>query len=204
MTTTEVRERPIIFSTEMVKAILEGRKTQTRRVVKPQLEDYRDGYPDGRDCPPTSVVKQRGHWIDEGDFLHDYCPYGKVGDLLWVRETHNIGGIPPNEWAIYKADEYSEPVVWRPSIHMPKWATRIWLEITGVRVERLQDISHQEVIAEGVTPLPFGDTRRYMSGVPVGIQNFRFLWDSLNAKRGYGWNVNPWVWVIEFSCQKDA
>lgn len=186
-----MKEQPILFSADMVRAILDGRKTMTRRVIKPQ--------------PPDDCV-----WDEESGLfavpesalgLIRHCPY-EVGMNLWVRETlaeldDQYGGTS----YAYKADaSYVEPhKSWDklpkhiiPSIFMPRWASRITLDITGVRVERVQDITVEDARSEGVEPLGSeGDSRRWRA-------SFHELWDSLNAKRGYGWTTNPWVWVITF------
>jgi uncharacterized protein YqfB (UPF0267 family) len=176
-----MRERPILFSGPMVKAILGGRKTITRRVLK--LQDY-----DGGDCYETKDGILR-------DIL-SLCPYGIPGDRLWVRETwaDPCGKRLP----VYRADEATAylNVKWRPSIFMPRWASRITLEVTGVRVERLQDITEEDAQAEGV------EARRSMKdGVAPVVYSyqdpFRIIWDSINGKK-YPWSDNPWVWVIEF------
>ncbi len=161
-----MKERPIMFSGEMVRAILEGRKTQTRRVWKrPEL--------------------RKADWeIGDSSIA---CPYGEVGDRLWVRETWCGGqhGMPVHYKASWTEHEYGP--AWKPSIHMPRKYSRITLEITGVRVERVQDMSVEDAINEGIG----------LSSVdPLG--SFGQLWDSINAKCGYGWGVNPWVWVVEF------
>jgi hypothetical protein len=164
-----VKERPILFSGRMVQAILDGRKTMTRRVFKTAK------------LIPTESYGKRA--------LTRTCPYGQPGDRLWVRETHNTCGEKP----FYRADgEMPLEWKWSPSVFMPRWASRITLEITAVWVERLKDITIEDAQAEGITPLGTeGDSRRWRAG-------FRELWDSLNAKRGYGWDANPWVWVISF------
>lgn len=239
-----MRERPIIFSGAMVRAILDGRKTQTRRVVKPQ--------------PPTGhawhgFTAFSTKWSDEGKavwalgdspLLRDVhrvrCPYGHPGDRLWVREAWaevhplqvadgrqaqagraGIPGPPPVDYrVVYRADGEYPPIYclggepwpyrslepferdgiqafvdqlgWTPSIHMPRWASRITLQITGVRVERLQDISEADAQAEGVIPAMAicdddGVTHR---------DAFGDLWESINGAGS--WAANPWVWVIEF------
>jgi hypothetical protein len=183
-------ERPILFSGAMVRSIREGRKTQTRRVVKPQ--------PNRR---PYPVLLQT-------------CPYGVPGDRLWVRETlrtHGYFGFPLGEcpqvkpmqgrvWS-YAADEVPDWTGSRPSIHMPRWACRLVLELTAVRVERLQDISEADAKAEGVdlrTPSHYDKQGRVVARAATYVVAYRTLWNSLNAKRGFGWDVNPWVWVLEF------
>lgn len=160
----QLKERPILMSAPMVRAILEGRKTQTRRVAK----------------------------------ITSRCPHGVPGDRLWVRETCERRPFCAGSKAIcvaYSADGESvlDPVGfdyscwWKrgeklPSIFMPRWASRITLEVTGVRVERVQEINQVDALAEGTQ----------------GKHSYAELWDSLNAKRGFGWDTNPWVWVLEF------
>lgn len=183
-------DRPILFSGPMVRAILGGRKTQTRRVVKNQPVQSR--------TDPAVF----GWWAEDGCMIPTFdadgdegpvCHYGVPGDRLWVRETFN------NDWTdhvIYRADGGSaveagwprEPK-WRPSIFMPRAACRLVLEVTAVRVERLQQIREADVHAEGCQ-LVQGEDARWHYGS---------LWNSLNAKRGFGWDTNPWVWVIEFN-----
>ena len=163
-------ERPILFNGPMVRAILDGRKTMTRRIVKAGTRD---------------------DW--------NACPYGVIGDRLWVRETWRCFGGREYEYQqhqpsiIYRADDgptHNEGG-WRPSIFMPRWASRITLEITGVRVERLQDISEADAEAEGCT----GDHRADRDS--DAAQEFRSLWNQINGKRA-SWDSNPWVWVVEF------
>lgn len=177
-----MKERPILFSAPMVRAILEGRKTQTRRVIK-------DCYLLGG--PPT-------------DELLKLCPYGQRGDRLWVREAFHI--CPHHEDYFYRADDENLPIKckahtkWRPSIHMPRAASRTLLEITGLRVERLQDISQADAIAEGV--YAFNSQSKGLEGKPYyrslfpPNKLFKQLWDSINGEDS--WDANPWVWVIEF------
>lgn len=193
-----MKERPILFSSKMVRAILEGRKTQTRRVIKPQPEQY-EAKPWGHFLGWKGT---RGWKIED---LARHCPYGKSGDRLWVRESHKIikediycGDVNLRPKGVYyrATDKYLEDPVWTPSIHMPRWASRITLEIKNIRVERVQDISENESWKEGapVKHIPFKFPRADIW--------FLELWDSINKKRGYGWDVNPWVWVIEFEVVK--
>jgi len=184
--------KPILFSTEMVQAILDGRKTVTRRKIDRDITNFCDVEVDG-----ILLDYQNCH----GDFINpiDLCRYRK-GDILWVRETwsehqeyyNNSAKVFAEPHYIYKADGvYANK--WRPSIHMPKEAARIFLKVTDVRVERLQDITEEDAITEGMS-------KTLVDGV-IFISakgNFHVLWDSLNIKRGYGWEDNPWVWVIEF------
>ena len=187
-----MKERPILFSGPMVKAILEGRKTQTRRVLKPQPPSIK-----GQQVWPNKNGDW-SYWID-GSFWQDVkCFYGVPGNRLWVRETFakNIPWCPHG--LTYRVDHIdargdgpAHPIKWCPSIFMSRWASRITLEITGIRVERVQDISDDDAKAEGVMDIGIKARGGYRSG-------FADLWDSTNAKRGLGWEQNPWVWVIEF------
>lgn len=224
-----MKERPIIFSGPMVKAILEGRKTQTRRVVRPQphkgvmafspaisgahwIPQEQVGYDFGPNNPATQLTTMNGSPIKS--------PYGVPGDRLWVRETFALyqtidfvkrpDGRSFSEvsdgLAAYRADGYTsiddlkehlllmddgnlEAVAvdnnkWKPSIHMPRWASRILLEVVEVRVERVQEITGEDCLMEGIQPY-------------TGI-DFCTLWNSVNARRGFGWDTNPWVWVVTF------
>jgi len=226
-----VKEKPILFSGPMVRAILEGRKTQTRRVMKVQApSEIQLDDPSDHGFASTCAVLSAGpsHWFN-GDMrwtigaswgsqpcpprdAHKLpslkCPYGQPGDKLWVRETWAVGdrdndvlyaadpswnvngvALPPsvNKGTVHAGN-------WRPSIHMPRWASRITLNVTAVRVERLQAISEDDARAEGVTLGIDGQTGRLESGGAAFLK----LWNIINAERGYGWTVNPWVWVISF------
>lgn len=190
------KERPILFSGEMVKAILDGRKTQTRRILKPQ---------------PKGVVVSKpnfdGLFSEANDPVTRYfaCHHGQPGDKLWVRETRAdtcAEGVSKIPW--YRADylghgEIDPPpggIKWKPSIFMPRWASRITLEIVSVRVEKVQEIRCEDALAEGVSLE--GELFPNVDSAWKAHKRFRFLWDSINAKRGYGWEKNPWVWAIEF------
>jgi len=180
-------EKPILFSGEMVRAILEGRKAQTRRSVKcpawfeGHLIYYKEGI--GTACNISS--RDGAQQIS--------CPYGQVGDRLWVKETH----LPKASGTIYRADFDSVEAAgigamyggWKPSIFCKRIYSRITLEIASVRAERLQDISHRDALAEGVT---------YDVSKPDGspLARYKTLWESINGKGS--WAKNPWVWVIEF------
>lgn len=222
-------ERPILFSGAMVRAILEGRKSQTRRVVKGRgsrgLPEFHGGR--GEENDPSAWG-----WFFDGPDHHGYevlarglderhdhglvsmpCPYGEPGDRLWVRETwaHDGSKAPP----LYRASWQCKrdypgvpcehgPDRWRPPIYMPRWASRLTLEVTGVRVERLNDISEEDAKAEGVERFDTG-WRDYSSerpGEPTGAcfaearDSFRTLWESINGPDS--WAANPWVWVVEF------
>jgi len=195
-TKTGARLRPMLFSTEMVQAILEGRKTQTRRVVKSQ---------------PRNCTEERFYNEEQPTYL---CPYGQAGDVIWVRETWshtsqlNLNPEDDNYGFVYKADgqdwEDFDGWNWKPSIHMPFAAARIFLRVKSVRVERLQDISERDAIAEGIerNPIANGDGetvyKSYITGVYTCYPyvSFRTLWQSINGPES--WVANPWVWVVEF------
>jgi hypothetical protein len=175
--------RPILFSGAMVRAILDGRKTQTRRIVKPQPEYAQR---DGRllrleeinpDLWPTATAR-----------LLPSCPYGAPGDRLWVRETWRRAQDGVLYYRACTGDDSFDGNAWKPSIHMPRAYSRITLEITSVRVERVQDIGPGDAYAEGISEV-------YPEHA---VFAFRRLWDSINAERGYGWDANPWVWVVDF------
>ncbi|KKL73500.1 hypothetical protein LCGC14_2074310, partial [marine sediment metagenome] len=148
--------------------------------------------------------------------LLEECPYGQVGDRLWVRETFCIacdeavasttGDDIARNKPCYRAEPANQPAQdfcefphWKPSIHMPRWASRITLEITGVKVERVQDISEEDAKAEGVTAKYVGGSLSLANMDYLSYQaGFCEVWDSINAKRGYGWDVNPWDWALTF------
>lgn len=190
-----MKERPILFSGPLVRAILKGRKTQTRRVVKPipqMVSDKNIATWDGDAAVLMRLLDKAGRT----------CPYGGSGARLWVRETFRL--FDSSECACYDhcncMSYHGKPVYrataddgeskWTPSIHMPRWASRITLEITNVRVERLQDISESDANSEGCMLEPFDQDwtqcRRW----------FMELWESINGAGS--WDANPWVWVIEF------
>lgn len=221
-----MKERPILFSGPMVRALLAGTKTQTRRVVKPDTK--------------APVVDPYCRWDDEtwGSVATDgtssivHCPYGQPGDRLWVRETWRTEELDEGDeasgadigtdgvrfaadetfrvientreasdrWCVaHNADSRKLVSKWRPSIYMPRWACRLELELTQVRVERLQDISEKDAIAEGIASTEALEALRANSALLVEEtyrMGFRSLWDSLNAKRGFGWDANPWVWAL--------
>jgi hypothetical protein len=185
-------ERPILFSAPMVRAILAGTKTQTRRVVKPAHKAWIE----------MPVTHQLGEWDKRP------LPYGKPGDRLWVRETWQaVSGNdrarhimthprPDRGWLEYAATPRAdEPAYkWRPSIHMPRWASRITLEVTGVRVERLQDISEADAMAEGVH---YSLLEKIQAGQDRWARHaYKKLWETINGSDS--WDLNPWVWVVEF------
>lgn len=184
-----MKEGPILFSGAMVRAILDGRKTMTRRVVgrvHPAvygISHRGDGW-FGFDAKDEAIISQYS-----GTFpLHTiHCPYGMPGDRLWVRETWFPNGNIPNCLILHRADAMPgyDKIKWRPSIFMPRFLSRITLQVTAIRVERLQDISDEDAVAEGMA-------------IDDALHDYQCLWDRLNAKRGYGWDKNPWVWVIQF------
>lgn len=210
------KERPILFKGEMVRAILDGRKTQTRRVVKPQAAVLTDEMARALGVQPPAV--QNPPVIP--------CPYGAPGDRLWVRETYAAFTQPTHEYGeadliegplsdaverygslalAYKADGTSNPERWRPSIFMPRSASRILLEITDERVQRLQEISEEDARAEGIRELSLqeGQPGAWWTADPqqslqarTPVQAFRRLWESIHGADS--WDVDPWVWAISF------
>jgi hypothetical protein len=203
-----MKERPILFSGEMVKAILDSRKTQTRRIVK---------FPKHVMETPGAICEDGGgNWVawspggraDLAEFTKKAypngegfpCKYGKSGDRLWVRETWKVCERNGNQYLEYRAGGFRQfprgigeqqvSLTFKPSIFLPRWASRLTLEITGVRVERLQEITEDDAEAEGVKPLlPVADIRYRPA--------FQNLWEAINGKRA-PWESNPWVWVVEF------
>lgn len=183
---------PILFNTEMVRAVLDGRKTQTRRPLTKIDQCQCELVKDHRGKVDTAALKCR----------NIRCPYGQSGDRLWVRETW---AHPDDNNGIirYRATSPKLQTRWHPSIHMPRWASRITLEVVSVRVERVWDTSEDDAKAEGCWPLyrypitdprgrfPNKDTRSHRS-------DFMNLWDSIYMARGLGWDMCPWVWVVEF------
>lgn len=186
-----MKERPMVFSAPMIRALLDGSKTQARYVVKPMRgrqsawlsRELIDKSPrltltqgDGR--VGAQMEHPRG-----GPLGWVACPHGAPGDRLWVRETwvHSSDGV------LYRERGDRWPYAWRPSVHMPRWASRISREITDVRVERLQDISEADARAEGIA----------LDDCITPRAEFAELWNSINGKRA-PWASNPWVWVIEF------
>lgn len=235
-----MKERGMIFNGEMVRAILDGRKTQTRRIMKNQ--------PAG-DYPDTpALIRNVGtgfQWYCHyGESSIFNCPFGAVGDRIWVRETwatlgnedgccvdwndnlckgdereaariyrasceqrpgdYGLWSIPDNAyWKPHTENEKFEGA-WRPSIHMPRWASRILLEITNVRVDRLNSISEQDALSEGIDRERLEESQdnydciadHNMTGRPTATGAFKYLWESIYGEEN--WQVNPWVWVIEF------
>ncbi|EBB0448452.1 hypothetical protein GID46_15345 [Salmonella enterica] len=202
-----MKERGMIFNAEMVRAILDGRKTQTRRV----LATYQDAV---KFCPEWDVngkqifivLGEKDHTGMNPVITAIPCPFGQPGDRVWVRETFRVHSRATdvatlvyrasvrNSWTeqthrvpVAVCNKPATPEKWTPSIHMPRWASRITLEITGVRVERLNSITESDAEAEGVTDTGFGD---------LLVDGYRYLWKSIYGEES--WADNPWVWVIEF------
>jgi hypothetical protein len=250
-----MKERPIIFSTESVRAILAGKKTQTRRVIKPQPEAYLEN-------DMWWEKKRKGRVVMGSVYPKDwaeYSPFGVPGDRLWVREKWKFGSFnSESEFSAEYEDGASSPIIdiyyeneldrekylaecgedydkagwvqdddgyyrepanwegenparWRSPLFMPRCFSRLLLEITAVRVERVQDISENDAISEGMLHYKGWQTKEYQTDVelaktigtkpPLGFspkQRYEHLWDSLNAKRGFAWDTNPYVWVVEF------
>ncbi|HFT1541282.1 TPA: hypothetical protein ACH27N_000244 [Klebsiella quasipneumoniae subsp. similipneumoniae] len=215
-------ERGMIFNAEMVRAILDGRKTQTRRIMAPQPADdiERGIFPNPEVIGWKSSLRHK-----HGSTTAHFCPYGKPGDRIWVRETFqgplfdydlmdsyckDPTPFEKPEFCVYKADGVPAPefydaddelhCCWRPSIHMPRWASRILLEITDVRVERLNAINEHDAQAEGVAKLRGGFWKHYQPGWTQhqlsARGSFVTLWKSIYGDES--WNSNPWVWVISF------
>ena len=199
-----MKERPILFSAPMVRAILDGRKTVTRRIFKP---DRMTWDANGR---YTTYAMRGGELSTTGSgpfkpssWLH-YCPYGQPGDRLWVRESFaRVPTACESEDIVFAADyqdgsDRAAGVRYTPSIHMPRAASRITLEITGVRVETLQDISEADAVAEGCKPIR---PELVQDGLIVrpgrsAVEEFRLVWEQIHG--GGSWEKNPFVWVVTF------
>lgn len=211
---TTIKERPILFAGRLVRAILDRRKTQTRRPIIPQPARY-----GASDAWGLTWQKKCGGGCD---WLVKYCPFGKPGDRLWVRETWSPDheDFYPNYPVVYRADYHVEiekgktyspeqkrwyPFRWRPSIHMPRWASRINLEITSVGVQQVQQISEADAINGGAFDAN-DDQMQQAARIAASerreqigpIDYFREQWETIYAARGYSWRLNPWVWVIDF------
>lgn len=204
-----MKERPILFTPGNVRAILDGTKTQTRRIVKPEPVRVSGGIPYRN--PTASLHGAPGSAIYR-------CPYGQRGDRLWVRETHSLITSHTIPYVVFKdggqkyqdggyapgLKEYSpnafRGIKWRRSIHMPRWACRTVLAITEVRVQRLQECSSEDAMAEGVEYFHAGLFRDYLQPGAVGIDgaiaSYQSLWESINGAGS--WDANPWVWAISF------
>lgn len=222
-----MKERGIIFNGDMVRAILDGCKTQTRRALTPRHLKMIEAAAIAGECYPLESGKDHEN---SQAYYRDWCPFGKVGDRLWVRESFQGPLVSEElfeeyraysdkfetpEYCEYAADGGARPEYcdlddnvrhgWRPSIHMPRWASRITLEITGVRVERLNDISEQDAIGEGVARRNSDtyhgfyrdyENEGYGQGCTFANDSFRSLWKSIYGAES--WDANPFVWVINF------
>jgi len=190
--------KPIIFNTDMVKAILEGRKTQTRRVIMPQPHIER-GVMRWQKSHKGGMHGIDLNMDDHADIAVMFCPYGQVGDKLWCRETF-AEPFGKGMGVIYRADyEDGNLHTWRPSIHMPRWASRITLEITEIRVEMLQEITINDCKNEGIKDHVKWIGKECYSDAVIQFQE---LWDSINGKK-HPWLSNPWVWAVSFKMLKD-
>ncbi|WP_151744530.1 hypothetical protein [Acinetobacter calcoaceticus] len=231
-----MKERPIIFNTTMVKAIIEGRKTQTRRLVKPQPKFFK-GNAGGhwwRCTHVQSMIRVEEELQNPGEyyegFIDEVNPFGKKGDRLWVRETFCYGHIDEfdaehpderelfidqdndlkhlhtpihKEWCLREGISIEE-VLWKPSIHMPRSASRILIEITKIRIEQLNQISSHDAVQEGLLKLPasgryvINQGDQYFGAVSTNpTEVFKWMWESIYGSRA--WELNPWVWVVEFN-----
>jgi len=252
-----MKARPILFSAPMVQALLDGRKTMTRRIVKPSVVEAIDWCGGGVDDEPATVDTFQLHWcvsrndgkpvkeqwlISSSEYQEEGVvpigvAYGNVGDLLWVRETWKpdvddmTSGTTfradnsfitienseeaANKWIAARKPEEQHPQmkspVWRPSIFMPRWASRLILEIIDIRIERLNDISEEDAISEGVIAVDVNDTTVYTGDFVSEMvwpedyhenpeSAFSDLWQSINGPDS--WDKNPWVWVVEFKVHK--
>jgi len=219
-----IKERPILFNAEMVRAILSEEKTQTRRVMKPQPEAIEGNVL--RICGFDTGIDSLRDPHEVSKFARDYCPKGQPNDQLWVRESfwqfgkyNYTGGLtktgkrevkfyPTGKDVIFEEPEtkpagrFVEGYHKRPSIFMPRWSSRIQLEITDIRVERLNKISEEDAMAEGVDEIGVETGGLDVNGNPIEqgsfCASFCELWNYINEKRGYSWDSNPFVWVIEF------
>ena len=208
-----MRERPILMNGESVRATLEGRKTQMRWEITPQ----------------PVLGRPWKNWIVDPDWMDlpfAYCPYGIPRDRLWVREAFSYITLAENEFVgegdqrrrpdgvpvllLYKADAdaegWTDQVRWYPSIHRPRWALRLRLEIVGVRVERVPELSEEDACAEGGPRDSRGEWVCTIAGEQytrsLARARFAMMWDGRNSGRGLGWEANPWVWVVKF--KRDA
>jgi hypothetical protein len=222
MVAVQVKERPILFSGAMIQALLAGTKTQTRRALKPQptmdpanVKTVNGDYDLG--CGLYFVADELGPFAKQADRdLHPWyddfirCPYGKPGDRLWVRETHaffspEVSLLEGGRY-VYRADAspLTEAAVaryskWKPSIHMPRVASRLLLEVVSIRIEQLRSISVADAVAEGIKAQN-GDYYSYDSGRfdswYTAKESYASLWEHINGPNS--WEANPWVWVVEF------
>lgn len=221
-----MKERGMIFNGEMVRAILDWRKTQTRRIVSDRHLNLIDLGSQIGECYPLECGIDHAN---SQSYYREHCPFGKPGDRIWVRETYqgplfdyehmesyleDSSKFEKPDFCVYRADGKPAPEFydaddnlhcgWSPSIHMPRWASRITLEITDVRVERLNGISETDAEAEGINMEALFDSQdcydciadHNMTGRPTAKGAFKYLWESIYGEEN--WQANPWVWVIEF------
>jgi hypothetical protein len=209
----KMSEKAILFSGPMIRAILDGRKTQTRRVIVSSCMNDRDKIyktiteHKGKPFFCVGLYKDSDIFECDGQKIIDavyFCSHYRPNDVCWVRETfalvpetaYRLSNViqtknpqDPHECAVYRADwDQSPPSLWRPSIHMPRWASRITLSITDSRIERLQDMTLDDAVEEGFGPYAMLDPR----------DDFRAYWDAKITKHGHRWDSNPWVWAIKF------
>lgn len=222
MSTATTRERPILFSSPMVRAILDGRKTQTRRIVKPgrsqdwftsetmdavrRWEHRKDSWWSAQVGEPHRI-QHCGVDMDGGHIGCVRCPYGATGDRLYVKETWGYKSFEDAQGkaVTYRADtdgaRQHTTMRWRPCIHMPRWASRIDLEVTSVRAERVRDIGKDgrkahDVLAEGITRDEIDHMQKFFHPDDSPAIAYAVLWDSINGKGS--WAANPWVWAVTF------
>lgn len=222
-----MKTTPLLFQPDMVNALLDGRKTQTRRIVDWKRLHKQAGLPFPTRCKLAWFKILSGWGIDAGDGVMRAvsCPYGDRGDLIWVREAFLCGyefdendvptdkervwyraSNPDLRWFDGESDWPRENAPWKPSIHMPRWASRLTLRITDIRVERMQDISREDAIAEGIERCEWmyacDPWKNYIPkqspcrGFSYPPRSYQSLWESINGRES--WEENPWVWVIEF------
>lgn len=215
-----MRESPILFNADMVRAVLDGRKSQTRRIIKPQpferswsRHDHQIEIVSGRAENGDEIDGLLAYTKSSGGEWHAKCPFGQAGDRLWVRETFRVHSRATDvATLVYKASEQqswtqqthrvpiekcNKPAVvdtCTPSIHMPRWASRITLEITGVRVERLNSMTESDALAEGCNGGHDSIPGYMYSATPH--EHFHHVWQSIYGDDS--WQANPWVWVVEF------
>lgn len=198
-------EHSIVLNAHEVRGLLDGRLTQLRRVMKDATADAVQFVKDNPTYPEYwngKAAEPYTGWVVKYDALPIWlprkCPYGQAGSKFWVRETwaaspflNNIAACALSDYSlvVYRADNINEShFVFRPSIHMPRWASRINLEIVGVRAQRLQDMTEEDAMYEG---------NAFHQDQPSPRDEYSVIWENLNAKRGFGWDSNPWTWVLE-------
>lgn len=193
-----MKECPILLNAEMIRAVLDGRKTQTRRMLSPRQLKMIDAASSIGECYPL----ESGHQHENSQsYYREWCPFGAVGDRLYVREAHSVR-VEPSEYspgAVWYREsdigrKWEGAIRWTPSLQMPRWASRITLEITGVRVERLNSMTESDALSEGCHG-GHGSIPGYMYSASPH-EHFHHIWESIYGADS--WQANPWVWVIEF------